>query len=279
MKIGVNYRNWGPYAIRENLLACARIADESTLDSVWVNDHIAFPPSGTWSIDLPVPEQMGNIVDPFAAMAFLGAVTSRIHFGSGVVVLPYRPALPTAKWLQSIQVLSGERMLFGVGAGYFPEEFTALGVPRNQRGKITDDTLDLLHLAFSGDPVNCNGQDIVFAPQTKRPPFLIGGATEIAIPRAIARGDGWMPMGILPNDLAPLIKDFQQRAADAGRGTLEVAIMKTLPLENLGEAVEMAQAYRDAGATHLVHTQSYDTPDEYRAFVDVVSREIRPAIQ
>ena len=170
-------------------------------------------------------------------------------------------------------------MLFGVGAGYFPEEFTALGVPRNRRGQITDDTLDLLHKAFTGDPVECNGQDIVFAPQTQRPPFLIGGATEIASPRAIARGDGWMPMGILPNDLAPLIKDFQQRAADAGRGPLEVAIMKTLPLENLAEAVEMAQAYRDAGATHLVHTQSYDTPDEYRAFVDVVSREIRPAIQ
>ena len=280
MKIGVNYRNWGPYATRENLLACARIADESNLDSVWVNDHIGFPPPGTYSIDLPVPEQMGNIVDPFAAMTFLGAVTERIHFGSGVVVLPYRPPLPTAKWLQSIQVLSGERLLFGVGVGYFPEEFTALGVPINRRGKITDDTLDLLHKAFSGDPVDCNGQDIVFAPQTKRPPFLVGGLNnDIAIPRAIARGDGWMPMGILPGDLKPLVKDFQQRAAEAGRGPLEVAIMKTLPLENLGEAVEMAQAYRDAGATHLVHTQSYDTPDEYRAFVDVVSREICPAVQ
>lgn len=281
MKIGVNYRNWGPYATRENLLACARIADESTLDSIWVNDHIAFP-AGGWKKGYPVPEMvwgMGNIVDPFAAMVFLGAVTSRIHFGSGVVVLPYRPALPTAKWLQSIQVLSGDRMLFGVGVGYFPEEFQALGVPKSQRGKITDDTLDLLHQAFSGDPVECNGQDIVFAPQTKRPPFLIGGATEVAIPRAIARGDGWMPMGILPGDLKPLIKDFQQRAADAGRGPMEVAIMKTLPLDNVSEAVELAQAYRDAGATHLVHTQSYDTPDEYRAFVDVVSQEICPAVQ
>lgn len=275
MKIGVNYRNWGPYATRENLLACARIADESTLDSIWVNDHIAFPPPGTWSSNLPVPEQMGQIVDPFAVMVFLGAVTSRIHFGSAVVVLPYRPA----KWLQSIQVLSGERMLFGVGAGYFPEEFTALGVPRSQRGQITDETLDLLHKAFSGDPVECNGQAIVFAPQTQRPPFLIGGATEVAIPRAIARGDGWMPIGISPHDLKPLIGDFQQRAADAGRGPLEVVIMKTLPLDNLNEAVALAQAYRDAGATHLVHTQSYDTPDEYRAFVDVVSREIRPAVQ
>ena len=278
MKIGVNFRNWGPYATRENLVACARIADESSLDSIWVNDHIAFPPAGTASIDLPVPQEMGNIVDPFAVMAFLGAVTSRVHFGSGVVVLPYRPALPTAKWLQSIQVLSGERMLFGVGAGYFTDEFKALGVPMNQRGKITDETLDLLHKAFSSDPVDCNGQDIVFAPQPKRPPFLIGGVNEVAIPRALARGDGWMPVGISPEDLKPLAADFQQRATDAGRGPLEVAVMKTLPLDNLSEAVELAQAYRDAGATHFVHTQSYDTPDEYRAFVDVVSKDIRPAV-
>ena len=278
MKIGVNYRNWGPHASRENLLACARIADESTLDSIWVNDHIGFP-TGEWNNEYGIPEDMGNIVDPFAAMVFLGAVTSRIHFGSAVVVAPYRPALPTAKWLQSIQHLSDGRMLFGVGVGYLTQEFTALGVPKAQRGKLTDELLDLLHQAFSSDRVESNGQELILAPQTKRPPFLIGGAAAVATPRAIARGDGWMPMSILPNDLKPLIKDFQQRAADAGRGPLEVAIMKTLPLDSLAEAVELAQGYRDAGATHLVHTQGYNSPSEYRDFVDVMGREIRPVVQ
>ena len=281
MKIGMNYRNWGQHASRSNLLECAKIADESNLDSIWVNDHIVFPPGG-WKKEYNIPEEawgMGNIIDPLSVMTFLGAVTSRVHFGSAVVVGPYRPALPTAKWLQGIQHLSDGRMQFGVGVGYFDQEFTALGVAKTKRGRITDDLLDTLHKAFSGEPFESNGQDIIFEPKTKRPPFLIGGSTDIAIPRAIASGDGWMPMGIMPAELGPLVEDFHARAADAGRETLEVAIMKTLPLEDINAAIEMAQAYKAAGATQLVHVQGYDTPNEYQDIVDAVSQGVIPALK
>lgn len=278
MKVGMNYRNWGPYATRENLLACARIADESSLDSIWVNDHIGLPKIG-WDNQLGISQAMGEIIDPFAVMAFLGAATSRIEFGSGVIVAPYRPPLPTAKWLQSIQVLSGNRMLFGLGAGYLTEEFKALGVKKSRRGTLTDEMLDLLHKAFTEEEVECHGQALALKPQPKRPPFLIGGSAQVAMARAIARGDGWMPVGTLPADLKLLVKDFHQRTADAGRAPLQVVAMKTLPLDNLPAAVEMAQAYRDAGVTHLVHTQGYDTPAQYQAIVDIVCREIRPAVQ
>jgi probable F420-dependent oxidoreductase len=278
MKIGMNYRNWGPSATRENLLACARIADESTLDSIWVNDHIGFP-KGDWDNQLGIPEAMGHIVDPFATMVFLGAVTSRIEFGSAVVVGPYRPPLPTAKWLQSIQVLSDNRLLFGVGAGYLNEEFIALGVKKSRRGALTDELLDLLHKAFTEDAVECNGQLLELKPQPKRPPFLIGGIAKVAMARAIARGDGWMPVGTLPVDLKPLVEDFHQRAAEAGRERLQVVAMKTLPLDNVQQAVELAQGYRDAGATHLVHTQSYDTPAQYQEIIDVICGEILPSVQ
>ncbi len=278
MKIGMNYRNWGPYATRENLLACARIADQSSLDSIWVNDHIGLPTAG-WDNPFGIPQEMGNIVDPFAVMAFLGAVTSRIEFGSGVIVAPYRPPLPTAKWLQSIQVLSNNRMLFGLGAGYLSEEFKALGVDKRRRGVLTDAMLDLLHKAFTEEEVQCHGQALALKPQPKRPPFYIGGTPQVAMARAIARGDGWMPVGTLPAELKPLVKDFQQGAADAGRAPLRVVAMKTLSLANLQEAVEMAQAYRDAGVTHLVHTQAYDTPAQYQEIVDIVCAEIRPAVQ
>jgi alkanesulfonate monooxygenase SsuD/methylene tetrahydromethanopterin reductase-like flavin-dependent oxidoreductase (luciferase family) len=278
MKIGMNYRNWGPYATRENLLSCARIADESTLDSIWVNDHIGFP-TGNWNNEYGISDDMGTIIDPYAIMAFLGAVTSRIEFGSAVIIGPYRPPLPTAKWLQSIQLLSDERMLFGVGPGYLTEEFTALGVDKRKRGKLTDELLDLLHKAFADDSVECNGQSLILKPQPKRPPFIIGGGPNIAIPRAIKRGDGWMPVSFMPNDLKPHVDDMNKQAADAGRGRLEVVAMKTLPLDDLSAAIELAQGYRDAGATHLVHTQSYDSPAQYQELVDIVSREIRPAVQ
>lgn len=277
MKIGINYRNWGPHATRNNLLECARIADESTLDSIWVNDHIGFPPND-WHNEYGISQEMGEILDPYAVMSFLAAITSRIHFGSAVIIASYRPPLPTAKWLQSIQVLSGERMLFGVGPGYLTEEFAALGVAKSKRGKLTDELLDLLHQAFSADFVECNGQALVLTPQPKRPPFYIGGGPNIAIPRAVARGDGWMPVGVLPNDLKPLVTDFNTQAADAGREPLEVVAMKTLPLDNMNEAIELAQGYRDAGATHFVHTQNYNSPSEYQEIVDTVTEGIQPHI-
>ena len=276
MKIGMNYRNWGPHATRDNLLACARIADESSLDSIWVNDHIGLPKSG-WDNPVGVPQEMGDIVDPFAVMAFLGVATSRIEFGSAVIVAPYRPPLPIAKWLQSIQVLSNSRMLFGVGAGYLTEEFIALGVNKSRRGILTDELLDLLHKAFADEEVQCHGQTLELKPRATRPPFLIGGNPRVAMARAIARGDGWMPIGILPADIRPMILEFHQRAADAGRSPLQVVTMKTLPLGSPNEAIEMAQAYRDAGVTHLVHTQGYDTPTQYQAIVDVVCGTVQPA--
>ena len=277
MEIGLNYRNWGPHATRENLVACARIADESTLDSIWVNDHIGFPP-GDWS-PAYVPRAMGAIIDPFAMMAFLSAITSRITFGPAVVVGPYRPPLPTAKWLQSIQVLSGERMCFGVGAGYMDEEFTALGIDKRRRGALTDELLDLLHKSFGDGEVECHGQTLVLEPRPKRPPFLIGGVPQVAMKRALARGDGWMPVGILPAELSPLAAEFQARAAEAGRGTMQVVVMKTLPLERPSEAVEMALAYREAGATGLVHTQAYDDPAAYRDLVASVCETIQAAVR
>ncbi len=277
MKLGVNYRHWGPHASRENLLKCAGIADNSTLDSMWVNDHIGFPP-GEWNNEYGVSNDMGNIVDPYATMAFLSAVTNRIEFGSAVIIGPYRPPLPTAKWLQSIQHLSDNRMNFGVGVGYLTEEFTALGVPKTQRGRLTDELLDFLHIAFDKDFVECNGQKIALAPKTKRPPFLIGGNPDIAIPRAIKRGDGWMPVFIDPDVLKPLVQRFQKEGSAAGRGQLEVVAMKTLPIENISEAIDLAKAYQDAGATHLVSAHDYSSPSEYQEIVDVLSNEVRPEI-
>jgi len=277
MKLGVNYRHWGPHASRENLLKCAGIADNSTLDSMWVNDHIGFPPGG-WNNEYGVPNDMGNIVDPYATMAFLGAVTNRIEFGSAVIIGPYRPPLPTAKWLQSIQHLSNNRMNFGVGVGYLTEEFTALGVPKTRRGRLTDELLDFLHIAFEKDFVECNGQKIALAPKTKRPPFLIGGNADIAIPRAIKRGDGWMPLSVDPDVLKPLVQRFQKEGTAAGRGKLEVVAMKTLPIENISEAIDLAKAYQDAGTTHLVSAHGYSSPSEYQEIVDVLSNEVRPEI-
>ena len=277
MKLGLNLRNWGEQAHRDAMMACARHADESRLNSIWVNDHIGFPPKIEQQ-DFPLPEDFGHILDPLAALAFLSACTERIMLGTAVLLLPYRPPLLTAKWVASLQTLSDERILLGVGVGWMAEEFRALGVPSSRRGRLTDETLDFLHQCFAHDVIEFNGQPLRFAPRPARPPFLVGGAAEVAIPRAVTRGDGLMPVGMLPAELSVCVEAFNEQASAAGRSDLDVIAMKTLPLEKPDEAIAMAMAYRDAGATELVHTQGVSGPDEYHQLVEFLDSQLLPEV-
>ena len=277
MKLAMNIRNWGPTATPQFLTACAQAADKSGLDAIWFNDHLGFPPkieNNTFGLS----SDMGKIIDPLAFGTFLAACTQRIQFGTGVLVLPYRPKILTAKLISAIQVLSDNRFLLGIGPGYLAEEFRALGVPRNQRGRITDETIDFLRGCAASELIEEHGQPLLLEPRLQCPPIYIGGSAAVAIPRTLRCGDGWMPVGTLPYELAPHIADLQSQAAAIGRGTLEVVAMKTLPLAERQAAIDMAGAYRDAGVTHLVHTQGYDSPQQYAEIVAQIDGEIRRAL-
>src|SRR2546428_7507184 len=135
MRLGVVVRNMGAQSTRETLVAVARAADAlPAVADVWVVDHIAIPPDDAEGSD-------GRYLDPLATLAFLAGVTTRVGLGSGVLVVPYRPALATAKWIATVQELSGGRLRLGVGTGWMAPEFRALGVDYARRGRITDETL------------------------------------------------------------------------------------------------------------------------------------------
>lgn len=277
MKLGMNVRNWGPTATRDFLTACATAADRSTLDAIWFNDHVGFPPV-LENNPYGVPAEMGNIIDPLGFACYLAGITERIHFGTGVLVVPYRPAILTNKLLTAIQVLSGNRFLLGIGPGYLDEEFRALGVNRKRRGKITDEILQLLQDSSKDPVVTVNEQAIKLEPKLPLPPIYVGGNSAVAIPRAVKLGHGWMPVGAPPQELADPIKQLQQAAAAAGRKPLEVVQMKTLPLEDMAAAEAMAVAYRDVGVTHLVHTQGYDSPAHFSEIIEQVTGPIRQSL-
>jgi len=276
MKLGMTIRNWGPTATPEFLTECAQIADRSTLDAIWFNDHLGFPPE--LPEGMPIPPDMGDILDPLGFANFLAACTSRVKFGTGVLVLPYRPKIVTQKLLTTIQVLSGNRFLLGIGAGYLEGEFNALGVPISRRGKITDETLDFLRESADHEQIESNGYPLILKPKLNCPPIYIGGSADIAIPRTVSRGDGWMPMGTLPADLAPSIAQLHEAGAAAGRKGLEVVMMKTLPTEDPAAAIEMAQAYQQAGVTHLIHVQPYDSPQQFAEVLELFDGEIRGSL-
>ena len=206
----------------------------------------------------------GRYLDPLATLAFLAGMTTRVHLGTAVLVLPYRPPLPTAKWVATIQELSGGRLLLGVGVGWMAAEFRALGLDRRQRGRATDATLTFLDACFAEDLAHANGQPFLFKPRPPRPPLFIGGAPPHAFPRAIAHRAGWLPMGLAPDALRTPAADLRTRATAAGQPPPEVAVLTELPLADPTATRGLVAAYREAGATRLIHGGRYADVDAFR---------------
>src|SRR5262245_46499840 len=205
----------GPQSEPAPLLACALAAERAGLADVWVQDHVAIPPDDAAGSG-------GRYLDPLTALAWLAAKTTRIGLGTGVLNLPYRPALPTAKAIATVQELSGGRLRLGVGVGWMEAEFRALGVPRTRRGRIADETLAFVRECFAGDVASAHGPAFPFLPRPARPPIYVGGAGEPALRRAVRFGDGWMPMTGDPATLAPGIARLRELAHEAGRAMPEV---------------------------------------------------------
>src|SRR2546425_7009905 len=206
MKLSINLRNWGPYSTRELVREFARAVDESGLDTVWVNERLALPP--TASPGTPTYSTTGRTLDPLATLAFLAAVTQRIGLGTAVLNLPFRPALATAKWVATLQDLSGGRVRLGIGTGWMEAEFRALGLDPQRRGALTDEALAVLHRCFQSDVVELNGQSILFQPRPVQPPIYVGGCTAQALRREVRYGEGWIPTGMDPEALEPGIAGF-----------------------------------------------------------------------
>ena len=261
MKIGMGLRNMGAVAERSTLTQCAQAAEAAGVESLWVFDHVAIPPEES--------EGSGGLyLDPLATLAYVAGCTNNIGLGTGVLVVPYRPALLTAKWLATIQQLSGDRLLLGAAPGWMAAEFKALGVDRSQRGRITDDTLAFIHACFADDLAAANGQEFLFRPRPARPPIYVGGDGSHAIRRALELGDGWIPIGKTPDELAPLISDYRARASAAGKPEPEVVTFSKLNSDDLAEAQATIDAFTEAGVSRLVWVCPYEDADHCRAQLD-----------
>lgn len=264
MRLGIVLRNMGPASSREIILEAARAADAATaVDDLWVADHIAIPPDDAEGSG-------GRYVDPLATLAFCAGATTRIGLGTAVLVLPYRPALATAKWVAAIHELSGERLRFGVGAGWMEAEFRALGVEHRRRGRITDETLDFFDRCFAGDVVEANGQPFLFKPRPPRPPLYVGGAPPHAFRRVLAHRAGWMPIGNEPERLREPIARLRALADERGVPAPEVAVLTRLPLDDAGAARARLAEWATAGATRVIHGERYADAAAFRHTLDAL---------
>lgn len=146
LKLGLFSMTTGPCTYPDGAARVARAAEAAGFDSLWGGEHVVLP-------DPRVPpspmEPEDRIMDPVVTLAFVAAHTTRIRLGTGIIILPQRNPLVLAKQLASLDVLSGGRLIFGVGVGYLEPEFRALGIPFEHRGPVTDDYLAALRVIWS----------------------------------------------------------------------------------------------------------------------------------
>jgi probable F420-dependent oxidoreductase len=211
-----------------------------------------------------------------------------------LAVLPYRNPFLLAKTAASLDRLSGGRLTLGVGTGYHKTEFFALGVDFEERNELFDEALDVLALAWSGEPFSYGGRhfearDVVQRPRPAQQPIpvWIGGNSRLARTRVAARGQGWMPMGGTAelaattraphleslDDLAPLIAEVKEMAGErAGRLDFVSRYFDTGLAADPGRDVarhrEAFARYEEIGVTWIVVGAEHPTPEEHRAFVD-----------
>ena len=184
----------GEFQTPEAVHEIAAALEQSSAAAGNFSDHPA--PSANW---LHNHYTGHDTIDPFTGLAFVASLTTRLKLHTSVLILPYRNPFLTAKAAATLQVLSGGRLILGVGAGYQKREFEALGVSFSQRGALMDEALETIRLAWAGDTVvkqgatfDARGNDIRPIPSPP-PPIWIGGNSDKAMERAARHGDGWSP--------------------------------------------------------------------------------------
>ena len=240
------HSDWERSAGIEDLARIAEAADRLGFDHLTCSEHVAVP--------VEIAEQRGGTYwDPLATLSFLAARTSRIRLVTQVLVLGYHHPLEIAKRFGTLDLLSGGRLVLGLGVGSIEAEFDLLGAPFTGRGAIADDALGALRASLGQRVPSYDGPHFRFSGLVVEPhaaqarvPFWIGGYTPRSLRRAREHGDGWVPFG-LPHDrlramldAAPLPDDF------------EVVLGAGRPLDPIGEPDRTRRAVertRAAGAT------------------------------
>ncbi|GAA3510702.1 LLM class flavin-dependent oxidoreductase [Streptosporangium album] len=148
-------------------------------DLLMVSDHVAVTPDVAGQYPAPFYE-------PFTTLSWLAGITHRVRLGTTVLIVPYRHPLLIARMAANLNQFSGGRLVLGVGVGWARQEFDALGVPFQQRGKLTDDHLRAVRAAWDDDEDYRSG----------RIPLWVGGNSDAGLRRAVRLGDAWHPLRV-----------------------------------------------------------------------------------
>jgi probable F420-dependent oxidoreductase len=259
------------FAIRPDDLA--RAVEERGFESLFLPEHTHIPATARTRADTgELPAHFSHTHDLFVALAYAAAATRELLVASGICLLAQRDPIATAKAVASLDALSGGRVLFGVGAGWIPEEIENHGTEPDRRWAVLAERVKAMRRIWADDVAEFHGAHVDFGPlwswpkpiQRPHPPVLVGGSGPNVARRVLDFGDEWMPhAGMPPEELSARITALRRTARDAD-GSREV------PVTVFGAEPEAAQleALRQIGVNRAVLYAPPTDADAVHRFLD-----------
>jgi probable F420-dependent oxidoreductase len=238
----------------------AQALEQRGFESLWAPEHSHIPLSrkSPWPGGGELPKAYYDVMDPFVTLSTAAAVTSKLKLGTGICLVVQRDPIQTAKEVASLDQVSGGRFLFGVGAGWNAEEMADHGTEFKTRFKLKRERIEAMVAIWTKSKPEYHGQFVNFDPmmswpkpvQKPHPPIIVGGAFPHAARRAVAYGNGWIPIAgrTVYGDIIQQIPQVRQMASEAGRNPEEIAVT----VFAAGEDVDLLKRYRDLGVARVV---------------------------
>jgi probable F420-dependent oxidoreductase len=271
LRIGIRFANVAPFDSAEGARAIARAAEAAGVESLWTVEHVVIPQA--YASRYPYSQsgrmagdERASIPDPLVWLTYVGALTTRLQLATGILILPQRNPVILAKELATLDVLTGGRVILGIGIGWLREEFEAIGVPFEDRALRAEEAIAALRALWS-DEETFEGERFRFHQARSYPkpvrsagiPVVVGGHTKASARRAARFADGFFPAG---RDVAALIDECRRSARKFGRDpdAIEITVAATVD-------VEQAERLRALGVRRiLLNSPARVLADVDRAF-------------
>jgi len=261
MHVGLVPINVG-FSDPEIVISLATKAEEVGLESVFTFEHVIVPVEYESRYPYHAKGKMGAtpetpFLDPLIALGFVAGATKRIRLGTGVNILPQTNPLLAAKQVASLDCLSGGRVLYGVGVGWLKEEFEALGVPFEHRGRRFDDYLVAMKKVWSGELVEHESEFLHWhgfksfptSKQRPHPHLIVGGTSDAAFARVARHADGWIAPNQSVDDLAPMLTKLREVVRSTGRDPAQISVTAMWVPRKEPDALSR---YEDLGVERLI---------------------------
>jgi probable F420-dependent oxidoreductase len=265
MKFALMFTNTGMGSTAAGARQLAQTAEQAGFESLWTVEHVVVPSGyeskypydrsgkmagGAEEFDLP---------DPLIWLAYVAACTERIKLATGILIVPQRNPLVTAKEVATLDAMSGGRMILGVGVGWLKEEFDALGVPFEDRGRRHDDYVEAMRALWQGGKASVHNTYADFTdcislprPTNGTVPIVVGGHSKRAAQRAARIGDGFFPGSGGLDELEGVFDAMRAECAAIGRDPSEIELTAGGGGRDLDEVSQRIEALVRLGVSRVM---------------------------